>query len=63
MWLCVSKSPACNVTLPITIQLACNNNEVVNPLHQQLFRNLSTPLTFKDETQSAVYKESVRTAQ
>jgi len=40
MQFCVSKSPPFNVTSLITIQLACNNTEVVNPLHPQLIRRL-----------------------
>ena len=30
---CVSKSPPFNVTSLITVQLSCNNTEVVNTLH------------------------------
>jgi hypothetical protein len=41
--LCVNKYPPCYVTLLITVQLACNNGEVVNPFHPQLNRNSPTP--------------------
>jgi hypothetical protein len=33
---CVSKSPPFNVTSLISVQLACNNTEVVNILHPEL---------------------------
>jgi hypothetical protein len=37
---CVSKSPPFNVTSLITVQLACNNTEVVNTLHPELIGRL-----------------------
>ena len=38
---CVSKSPLCNVTSLIAVQLACNNTEVVINSHPQLIYSLS----------------------
>jgi hypothetical protein len=38
---CVSKSPPSNFISLITVQLACNNTEVVNSLHPVLIRRLS----------------------
>jgi len=40
MQFCVSKSPPFNVTSLIAVQLACNNNKVVNTSHQELIRSL-----------------------
>ena len=37
---CVSKSPSFNVTSLIAVQLACNNTEMVNPLHPVLICSL-----------------------
>jgi hypothetical protein len=39
---CVSKSPAFNVIFLVTVQLGCNNTEVVNPLHPELIHNSPT---------------------
>jgi hypothetical protein len=38
--ICVSKSPPFNVTSLITVNLACNNTEVVNTVHPELIRRL-----------------------
>jgi hypothetical protein len=57
------KSPPCYVTLLITVQLACNNSEVVNPSKPQLIRSSPTPFntappgSFTSETDyGAIYK-------